>query len=432
VLAALMTGLFSLCISNAAESVSLHTEARKWHTELREKIMPYWHDTAQDATNGGYLLADNLKGRGEAREKQLVSQTRMIWTFAHGHLLGLTDGDRDYLESAAQGYRFLQRHFLDPVHGGYFWKTDLEGNPIHEAKFLYGQSFVIYALVEYHRASRRPEPLHQALDLYRVLQRKLHDPVHGGWVEHTEADWRPLQPGDPRNEVEVVGFKSANAHLHWMEALAELYAVSRNAEVRESLAEALRINARYFYPLDAAQSCFHRQPDWNPVIEPRSAGLSYGHNVEFAWLMIRAERVLGVPLSWNHFYAHLDHALEHGYDHERGGVYNRGFEDQPASDTRKIWWVQAEMLAALTDALAHRPNPRYERAMRQLIGFIREHQVDSRDGIWLDTVSADGKPENTAKAHNWKANYHDVRAIVKFIETFDRSTVTSPQSSGNP
>jgi mannose/cellobiose epimerase-like protein (N-acyl-D-glucosamine 2-epimerase family) len=42
----------------------------------------------------------------------------------------------------------------------------------------------------------------------------------------------------------------------------------------------------------------------------------------------------------------------------------------------------------------------------------------AKDGIWVDSVMADGQPRNTSKAHNWKANYHDVRALVKFVEAF--------------
>jgi mannose/cellobiose epimerase-like protein (N-acyl-D-glucosamine 2-epimerase family) len=136
--------------------------------------------------------------------------------------------------------------------------------------------------------------------------------------------------------------------------------------------------------------------------------------------MVRAQQVLGRKPAWNHFYAHLDHALKHGYDHQLGGLYNRGLDDQPATDTAKVWWVQAEMLAALTDALAHRPDAAHETALRQLVHFIRTYQADPRDGIWLDTVTAAGQPARTAKAHSWKANYHDVRAIVKFIEAFER------------
>ncbi len=279
---------------------------------------------------------------------------------------------------------------------------------------------MVYALVEYYRASGEREALQRAYDLYHVIQRHLHDPKNGGWLEHAEPNWRPLPPGDRRNEVEVVGYKSANAHLHWMEALTELYDVTRDPAVKQSLQEALRINQKYFYPRKAGASAFHRQPNWDPVTDTSSAGLSYGHNVEFAWLMVRAQQTLGRKPSWAHFQAHLDHALKYGFDHQLGGLYNRGFENQPATDTAKVWWVQAEMLAALTDALTHRPNPAYATALQQLIHFIRTYQTDPRDGIWLDTVTATGQPARTAKAHSWKANYHDVRAIVKFIEAFDR------------
>jgi mannobiose 2-epimerase len=332
------------------------------------------------------------------------------------HKLG--DAKHDYLKAAANGYAFLLNRFLDPKNGGYYWKTDLTGKPINDCKFLYGQSFVIYSLVEYYRASQEHEALRHALDLYETIQKHCHDPKHGGWTEHTEADWRPLTAGDNRNEVEVVGLKSANAHLHWMEALAELYDVSQNPRVKKSLDEALHINATYFYPKDPGRSCFHRHPDWKPALEPRSAGLSYGHNVEFAWLMIRSQKALGRQPDWDHFNAILDHSLKYGYDHQRGGLYNRGVENRPATDTDKVWWAQAEMLAALTDGLAHRQNPVYAKALDQLLHFVSEHQTDPVDGVWLDTVTAEGKPKSTAKAHNWKANYHDVRAIVKFIEAF--------------
>jgi mannobiose 2-epimerase len=156
------------------------------------------------------------------------------------------------------------------------------------------------------------------------------------------------------------------------------------------------------------------------VTDPQSAGLSYGHNVEFAWLMVRAEQVLEQRPSWAHFEAILEHALRYGTDPERGGLYNRGFDDEPATDTDKVWWSQAEFMAALTEGLQHRNNPAWREALGKLIGFLRRHQIRPEDGIWLDTVTADGRPKSTAKAHNWKANYHDVRALVKFIEAFGR------------
>ena len=365
------------------------------------------------------MADDAAKPSPPATEKWLVAQARMVWGFAHAHLHGFSTPERDYLKAAEQGYQFLTTHFLDRDYGGYYWATDLQGQSVNPRKILYGEAFVIYSLVEYHRASGDTRALNLAMDLYHVLQRRSYDTRHGGWVEHFQRDWTPILKESPEAMVEVGGLKSANAHLHVMEALSELYAETHDPEVRRSLKEALKINQTRFYPRKPGQSAFHRQPDWKPVHRAESAGLSYGHNVEFAWLMLRAEDALGVRRSWRHFEAYLDHALRYGQDQTRGGLYNRGFDDQPATDTDKVWWVQAEWLAALTEALRHKERPDYAMALEQLLRFVSQNQADPKDGIWLDTVTAEGILKITAKAHHWKANYHDVRALVKFVEAFE-------------
>ena len=420
--------LYSLSLSGrpaegaGIDNPALQDELRQ---ELRQRVLPYWYDTAIDHQHGGFVLADRGTGEPDVpEEKQLVSQARMIWGFSLAHTRGWSDSRRDYLKAAEQGSRFLLNHFRDDRNGGYFWSTDLTGQPRNRNKIMYGQAFVIYGLVELHRAGGSREPLDRALELYRKLQQQAYDREHGGWIEHFTSEWTPILKPAPGAIVEVAGYKSANTHLHLMEAFTELYEATRDPAVRNSLEEALRLNQKYFYPRRAEESCFHRQRDWKPVTDPASAGLSYGHNVEFAWLMIRAERVLGRRPSWRHFYAHLDHALKCGYDHEHGGTYSRGVKDEPATDTDKVWWVQSEMLAALTDAWLHKPNPRYGRALDSQLDFIRQHQADPRTRVWRDTVRADGSPKAPSLAHNWKANYHDVRAVVKFIEAAPQQKTT--------
>jgi mannobiose 2-epimerase len=407
-----------LLVPRPAVGDPLASQAADFKSQLASKILPYWYDTALDQTNGGYLLADDLKGRTVAKEKQLVSQARLVWGYSHACLHGFKSDRRDYLKAAAHGYRFLLDHFWDREHGGCFWMTDVTGKVIDDRKIVYGEGFVIYALAEYSRASGDKEPLRLAMEVYQTLQEHAYDAKNGGWVEHFQRDWTPLPRHAPNAQVEVAGLKSANTHLHLMEALTELYDATHDPAVRKSLEEALHVTATYFYPPDPSQAAFHREPDWKPVTDPASAGLSYGHNVEFAWLMVHAQKTLGRKPSWRHFYAYIDHALKYGYDHERGGLYSRGSDNQPATDTDKVWWVQAEMMAALSDAIQHKKNPAYAEALEKLIRFVNAHQTDPADGIWLDTVTADGKPKFTGKAHSWKGNYHDVRGIVKFVEAF--------------
>jgi hypothetical protein len=94
----------------------------------------------------------------------------------------------------------------------------------------------------------------------------------------------------------------------------------------------------------------------------------------------------GLAVAGIRLFAHLEHALKYGYDHDRGGLYSRGFDNQPATDTDKVWWVQAEMLAALTDGIKHKENPAYSEALDKLLQFITTYQANPADGIWLDTV----------------------------------------------
>ena len=415
--------LFYLSLFLRANAADLSDTARAVHIQLVDKILPYWFDTAQDTHQGGYLLNDHeTQGKRPPIEKQIVTQSRMIWTFSHAHLAGISN--RNYLQAATQGYHFLLKYFLDRRDGGYFWSTNLEGKVLNDSKFLYGEAFVIYAFVEYYRASGNPDALYHALELYRTIQLHLYDEINGGWFELAKRDWTSLSPKDPQNQFEGISCKSANAHLHWMEALTELYDVSHDPQVKESLIEALQLNQTYFFSENPALYAACRKYDWKIETDPNYSEVPYGHNVEFAWLMIRTESVLNQNLSWDHFYALLDHALKYGYDEKNGGLYSRGFGDLPAHDTEKIWWVQAELLAALTGALEHQNDPRYEVALDKLFHFIQTYQTSSKDGIWLYSVTADGQPKNSSKADSWKANYHDVRAMLKFAKAFASDKVT--------
>lgn len=412
----ILTGLVLTIVNSNGEDFSL--KASEFRKQISEKVLPYWYNTAVDKVNGGYFLSDDLKGRKPNNEKQLVTQSRMVWGFSHSHIKGFSNLDRNYVDAAEYGFKFLTNYFYDRNNGGYFWTTDISGKVINDRKILYGEAFVIYAFVEYYRASHDYEALKMALDLFRTIQKYGYDKKNGGWIEHFTADWKPILKPEPGADVEIPGYKSANTHLHWMESLSELYAETKDKEVKTALEEAVKINKKYFYPKNPAESCFHRKLDWGKVTDARSQGISYGHNVEFAWLLIRAETVLGKRPSWSHFKAHINYALKYGYDNERGGLFYLGYDNKPATNKDKIWWVQAEMLAALSDAIKHKTNKEYEIALSKLIGFLEKYQINPSDGIWLDTVSEDGTPKNSAKAHNWKANYHDLRAMIKFIETF--------------
>ena len=236
--------------------------------QVESQVLPSWCRITLDRSYGGFRLGDI-----SAPAKQLVSQSRMLWNLAHAHRLGIRPEGCDLLARATDGYQFLQRHLRDPTHGGYFWRVTRSGEIDDDVKALYGQAFVIFALVEFSRASRDPVPLHEALTLWRTVMECLHDPRFGGWTEHASPDWSPPAAGRAA-PLDLVDHKSANAHLHWMEALIELGAETGDPAVSSSLEEAVDVLSTHFYPPDprAAQSIV--TADWRQMPGSHEAPIS--------------------------------------------------------------------------------------------------------------------------------------------------------------
>jgi mannobiose 2-epimerase len=355
----------------------------------------------------------------------------LLFGLSYAHASGLAGASPRVLEAAASGYEFLHEHFADDEHGGWRWLTTREGVPLDDRKNVYGYYFVIYAFVEYARASGQNEPLQRALDTYAVVEQHFHDDVHGGWHEDLTRDWRPLPTGDVPM-VEIIGLKSANAHLHAIEAYAELAAATGDERVRRSLVESVDVARRYFYAPDFADCREYRRPDWSAADAPIDGLWSYGHHVEYAWLRLRAERVLGLEPSWDEFFTIVDHVLATAFDYDHGGTYFRGPVGGPASDRSKVGWVQAETIAALTEAACARPGSGYEVPLGRVVDFVRSHLRDPRDGVWFSAADAGGEVVDRRKVNDWQAGYHETRATVKFVRAFDPRETSRRGDAADP
>jgi cellobiose epimerase len=412
--------------------------------DLRAHVLPYWHDTAVDWTTGGYRLYDKrLTVRGAldtaaallrslleprdsskgpaSREKHLVAQARLLYVFSLAHQRQFSGAARSYLQAAQHGYEFLAGRMVDAEEGGCFWRVDHRGRPLDATKRLYGQAFAIYALCEYHRASQEPEPLAHALALFRTVNQRMRDRVHGGWFEHLDRDFCALPDGTTTRETgfgHVSGRKTAGGYLHWMEALSELADVTGDREARDALQQALGFNTSVFFerPSGAPQEVTDA---WRPIDSVDGCDAHYGHNLEAAWLVRRAQQVLRVVPNVERLHAVVAHALRHGFDWQRGGFYSKGSDHGSPPSTDKVWWVQAEGLVTLSEALAAdaAPPADFEAGLRLLLDWIWNHQR-FRDGIWAWSTDERGVLRNPTKAGNWKAGYHEVRAMCRFIDVW--------------
>ena len=136
-------------------------------TELRSNILPFWLKYTIDDEFGGFRgqITNDLIIDPKA-DKGLVLNARILWTFSKAYLLYRED---IYLRAAERAYDYIVRYFWDAEFGGVYWMLNYLGEPSDMKKRAYGQAFTVYALAEYHLATRSEESLQRAIHLYEII-----------------------------------------------------------------------------------------------------------------------------------------------------------------------------------------------------------------------------------------------------------------------
>src|SRR6185369_6696126 len=84
---------------------------------------------------------------------------------------------------------YFRKHFIDREHGGVFWTVDASGAPEDDRKHVYAQAFAMYALAEYHRATGDDPSLHEAINIFELVEANAFDHVFGGYEEAFNRQW---------------------------------------------------------------------------------------------------------------------------------------------------------------------------------------------------------------------------------------------------
>ncbi|MEL6108056.1 MAG: AGE family epimerase/isomerase, partial [Planctomycetota bacterium] len=340
-----LTALFSSPLF--AQAIDSVPSPRLCRELLQRSLVEFYLPHSIDQEFGGYHEEVDAQGRFVGGAKFLTLQARQLWFFSALASRGI---EREAsLDAAASGYEFLRKHFLDPERGGYFLKTHQDGRPLDTHKHVYPNAFVIYGLVEYHRATGNEAPLEQAMNLFTVLEEHAYDRTNGGYREYFFADWSLVTDTAQPGIVGAVGTKTYNSHLHLLEAFAELYRETQNDLVGRRLGELITINTTTVrYPWLPCNLDGWKE-DWSLIRSERNLRASYGHDVECSWLVLNAHQALHgsrqALRSWAE--AICGYSMKHGYDKEHGGFFYSGPLGEPSDDRKKEWWTQSEALVAM-------------------------------------------------------------------------------------
>jgi cellobiose epimerase len=375
-------------------------------------ILAFWQKHAPDTQNGGFIGAADRSGHPDySAPKGLVIHARILWTFARALATAPSSASRaSYTATCECALAYIIQYFWDHTHGGLYWSLHPNGTAAETRKLMYGHSFCLYAASEYARVTGSKPALKLAQDTFSTIITKAYDPTHGGYIEAYAQDWSQITDyilcqGDSR--------KSMNTHLHLLESFANLYRIDKSEAVRYHLQHCLNVMLQYIIGPGKQRMALFFTETW----QPRSTAISYGHDIEAAWLLYEAAHILGhqpTLTQVKQLSIQMAHAAAEGLQHDHGMIYEF---DPPTAHTNhnRDWWVQAEAMVGFMNAYTLSGQPHFLQKAKNSWAFINNHLIDSQYGEWYTSVTPSHQPTNTNKITLWKCPYHNARACMEMI-----------------
>ena len=389
----------------------MHPLATKISFDLEnelQNILNYWVENSIDEINDGFVgERDFFNKLVPNASKGIILNSRILWSFsaASNHY-----NATKYQEICERSYEYLATFFKDEKFGGVYWELNAEAKPINKRKQVYAQAFTIYALSEYYLFSKNNDALDWAIEIYNLIEKHANDTVFKGYIEAFNEDWSPIE--DMRlSDKDANEAKTMNTHLHILEAYTNLYKVYKNAKLKKRLTALIQLFFdKFLTPENHLLLFFDEQ--WNS----KSAIVSYGHDIETAWLLIEAAKVIKdknlIEKTEKLAVAIADTFINEAIDTDGGVLY----EYNPITkkfDSDKHWWPQAEAIVGLYFAFEITTNEKYLEKAVEILNFLKNNIIDTTNGEWFWRVDKKGTPiTSDCKMGMWKAPYHNSRACI--------------------
>jgi mannobiose 2-epimerase len=373
-------------------------------------ILDFWIRNTVDEKQGGFSgKVDNNNIADPQAPKGVVLNSRILWTFSAAYL---REKKPAYLEIASRAYKYIVDHFIDRKYGGVYWSVDNKGAILNGRKQIYGLAFCMYGLTEYYKATREDIALHLAKNLFDHIEKYSFDEKQGGYLEAFTQGWKLID--DLRlSEKDDNEKKTANTHLHIIEAYVNLYTVWPDEKLLESIKHILDVFEQYIIDPRTFHLSLFMDEKWNV----RSSLVSYGHDIEAAWLLLECAETTGIENYISRFKElsiKLADAATEGLDAD-GGLW---YEYDPAKDElikEKHSWPQAEAMVGFLNAYQLTGNEKYLHYSLNIWKFVKHHIKDNNKGEWFWGVHADYSIMQKEKAGFWKCPYHNSRACIELI-----------------
>ena len=381
--------------------------ARECINVLNDNILSFWSRKMVDPMGGFYGRIDGQGKLHEQADKAVILNTRILWTYSAAYQI---TGNPKHKLMADRAYEYIAKYFIDFKNGGVFWSLDNQGQVVSDKKQTYAQAFAIYALSEYHKINEYKRAKDFCLRIFELMEEHTYDVLNNGYLEALSAQWGKL--ADVRlSDKDMNADKTMNTHLHVLEAYTNLYRIWPDQKLKGRLKNLIEVMLDRFVNDQGHFNLFFTDK-W----ELLSHEISFGHDIEGAWLLCEAAEVLGdeeLIERVNQIAIKMTDAALKGLDTD-GGLMNEAGPDGIIDDD-KHWWPQAEALVGLINAWQITGNEEYMVQMKRVWTFIRTYIMD-KDGEWHWKVNRHGDIDyQEDKAGPWKCPYHNGRAMIEIM-----------------
>jgi len=377
--------------------------------DLTENILPFWANHSPDPS-GGFYGTLNFDGIPKAdAPKGGILNARLIWTFSTAYRMLK---DEQYLTLANRAQRYFLDRFIDPEYGGSFYMLNADNAPLDMKKDTYQNAFAIYGLSEHYRATGNQESLDAAIAIYRKLIEHVYDPVNGGFIESFTRDWQMVDVESP---------KTMNTNLHVLEALTNLYRVWKDGDLKKHLREEIDVMSHKVLNQETWHEQLFLTMDW----QNQQNIDSYGHDIEFSWLLVEAAEVLGdedILKDAKRIAVNLATTqLEQGIDKTGAMMYEK---DGDHLNADREWWPQAETVTGFLNAWQISGDKKFLDAAVREWEWIKTYMIDREYGEWYSNVYPDGtQQKDRVKADQWRCPYHNSRMGFEVMTRFGNRVV---------
>lgn len=372
---------------------------------LDNNLIPFWEKMIDPIYGGYYGEWDNQPIKDS--DKGTVYLTRILWTFS---VLYQKTHIQKYLDDATIAFTYLCKYAYDYHYHGFYWSTTFDGKVKNNHKHLYAQSFALYGFSEYYRITKNPKAKDIINQLVVIIKENIYDFPHH-YSEEYLVDFTKC------SNVLLKGYNqipeiTTNTLLHLVESLGTCYDVLHNDEVNILCLTIIELIFKYGYDKKRISLIQFLDYELKPTVDV----ISYGHDIEVSWLLYDVINKL-----------QIDELMKKQYQEELFKLGNQALDgiyhgyllaekiNNQIPNKHIIWWVQAECLIALRFLYQQTKDSKYLDLISNVFEVLKKAIITKNEWLW----SADENYQPLDCHHQaemWKANYHNIRLILKYME----------------